>query len=119
MLIIAIIAVVAVVVFAWLTEGDLSDGWSLIFFILTLVASSVSVITARHSGYGHLLGSDNLKENEVYETVSAVSENPEDKVFYVTLRERDGDIRAFVLEHEPPPVFKVVKTKNGVEYRSY
>ena len=89
------------------------------FFILTLAASAISITTARQSGYGHLLGSDNLKENEVYETVSAISENPENGVFYVTLRERDGDIRAFVLKHEPPLVFKVVKTKNGFTYQPY
>ena len=119
MLVIAIVAAVAVLVFGIFFMDTSNSGWALTFLMLTLAASATSITTARKSGYGHLLDSDNLKENEIYETVSTVSENPENEVFYVALRERDGDIRAFVLKHEPPPVFKVVKTENGVEYRPY
>ena len=125
MLGLAILCLVFVVMFTIAAIIIFNEGSLIGAIIAALAAIALGAATiwlANASGHGHLLGPTDLKINEVYETLGAIPEVIDEVLYvnYVTLRERDGDIRAFQLRRQLPPIFKVIRVSpDSVLYRPY
>ena len=120
MLGLAILCLMLTVVFAIMvlsfSKKD-SLGWGIFFAFMTIFMGTATIRVASALGYGHHLTAFDLNDNEIYEIVGA---GESDGVFYVTLRDRDGDIRTFRLDVMPPPIFKMIRIDfDTVKFRPY